>query len=89
MIRQKRQRLEARRRDQFGHAKAKIKAELQSIDRRLEAKGVRNVLGRTRTDHTARQEFAASLKDIQQREDEQRQALVARQGQEIMLDFPR
>lgn len=74
-------------RDQFGQAKATIKAELQGIGRRLEAKGVRkllrDVLGRTRTDQTARQEFAASLKDIQQREDEQRQALTARQGQEV------
>lgn len=82
---QQRERLEARMRDQFGQAKAMIKAELHSTDRRLEAKGVRMVLrdvfGSTRRNQAARQEFASSLKSILQR-DEQRQALAQLQVQE-------
>lgn len=80
------QRLEARLKDDYGQAKATIKAELQTIDRRLEAKGVKKVLrdvfGRSRTDKTAREEMAASLRNIQTREDERRQALVAQQDRE-------
>ena len=83
---QQRQRLEARLKDDYGQAKATIKAELQAIDRRLEAKGVKKVLrdvfGRSRTDKTAREEMAASLRDIQTREDERRQALAAQQDRE-------
>lgn len=81
-----RQRLEARLKDDYGQAKATIKAELQAIDRRLEAKGVKKVLrdvfGRSRTDKTARESMAASLRDIQTREDERRQALAAQQDRE-------
>lgn len=83
---QQRQRLEARLKDDYGQAKATIKAELQTIDRRLEAKGVKKVLrdvfGRSRTDKTAREEMAASLRDIQTHEDERRQALAAQQDRE-------
>ena len=83
---QQKQRLEARLKDDYGQAKATIKAELQAIDRRLEAKGVKKVLrdvfGRSRTDKTAREEMAASLRDIQNREDERRQALAAQQDKE-------
>jgi len=83
---QQRQRLEGRLKDDYGQAKATIKAELQAIDRRLEAKGVKKVLrdvfGRSRTDKTARENMAASLLDIQNREDERRQALAAQQGKE-------
>ena len=83
---QQRQHLEARLKDDYGQAKATIKAELQAIDRRLEAKGVKKVLrdvfGRSRTDKTAREEMAASLRDIQNREDERRQALAAQQDKE-------
>ncbi len=80
---EQRQRLEARLKDDYGQAKATIKAELQTIDRRLEAKGVKKVLrdvfGRSRTDKTARESMVASLRDIQTREDERRQALAAQQ----------
>lgn len=83
---QQRQRLEARLKDDYGQAKATIKAELQAIDRRLAAKGVKKVLrdvfGRSRTDKTAREEMAASLRDIQNRENERRQALAAQQDRE-------
>lgn len=83
---QQRQRLEARLKDDYGQAKATIKAELQTIDRRLEAKGVKKVLrdvfGRSRTDKTAREGMAASLRDIQTREAERRQALTAQQDRE-------
>ena len=78
--------IEARLKDDYGQAKATIKAELQAIDRRLEAKGVKKVLrdvfGRSRTDKTARENMAASLRDIQTREDERRQALAAQQDKE-------
>lgn len=83
---QQRQRLEARLKDDYGQAKATIKAELQTIDRRLEARGVKKVLrdvfGRSRTDKTAREEMAAGLRDIQNCEDERRQALAAQQDKE-------
>lgn len=66
-----------------GTAKATIRAEVQAIDKRLEAKGMRRVLrdvfGRSRTDRTAREQLSASLADIHQRETEQRQALEAHQ----------
>jgi hypothetical protein len=79
-------RLEARLRDDYGQAKATIKAEMQAIDRRLEAKGVkkilRDVFGRSRNDKTNRENMAASLRDIQIREAERRQALAARQDKE-------
>ena len=83
---EQRQRLEARLADDYGQAKATIKAELQTIERRLEAKGVRKLLrdvfGRNRTDQNARNLMAASLEDIQNREAERRQALEARQDRE-------
>ena len=69
-----------------GRAKATIKAEIQTLDRKLEAKGVRKLLrtvfGRERTDQQARQDMAASLRDIETREAEQRQALEVRQDKD-------
>lgn len=81
-----RQHLEAHLAEDYGQAKATIKAELQAIERRLEAKGVRKLLrdvfGRSRNDHDARNLMAASLEDIGIREAERRQALEARLDQE-------
>lgn len=66
-----------------GTARATIKAELEAIDKRLQAKGVtrvlRDVFGRTRTDTEARQQMQASLSDIKMRETERRQSLEVRQ----------
>ena len=81
-----RTRFEAKLNDQYGQAKATVKAELQTVEKKLEATGVRKVLrdvfGRTRTDKTAREALAAILRDIQGREQEQRQGLEARQDQD-------
>ena len=70
----------------YGQAKATVKAEIQTLDRKLEAKGVRKLLrtvfGQSRTDRQARQDMAASLRDIEGREREQRQALEVRQAAE-------
>ena len=72
--------------ERFGQPKATVKAELQSAERRLEAHGVRkvlrDVLGRTRADQEAREAMTRSLRDIRQRENEQRGALAVRQAQE-------
>ena len=49
----------------YGTAKATIKAEVDSIDRRLQTKGVRKILrtdfGKTRSDRSTRQEMTATL----------------------------
>jgi len=71
-----RDRLERELKETYGTPKATIKAELQTIDRKLQAKGVRKVLrdvfGKTRHDSTFREELAASLRSIEQRENERR-----------------
>lgn len=68
----------------YGQAKATIKAELHAVERRLAASGLRkvlrNALGRTRTDKTAREQLSASLADIRQREGERRDELKGRQA---------
>lgn len=67
-------------------AKATIKAEVDSIDRRLQAVGIRKVLrdvfGRTKTDSTMRAQLQATLTNIEKREREARQALERRQKAE-------
>ena len=67
----------------YGVMKATIKAELKATDRRLESQGwgrkfLRDVFGQNRADKNARHQLQATLKDIQKREDEQRQALQRR-----------
>lgn len=73
----------------FGTPKATIKAELETIDRKLQAKGVRKVLrdvfGKTRHDSTFRAELAASLRSIEQLENERRNKLE----RQITLDKKR
>ncbi|MDD9911398.1 MAG: MobA/MobL family protein [Ahrensia sp.] len=70
----------------YGTAKATIKAEVDSINQRLEAQGVRKILrdvfGRTRSDRSTRAEMTATLKGIEQREIEARGALERRQDAE-------
>jgi len=70
----------------YGTAKATIKAEVDSIDRRLQAKGIRKILrsvfGKTRSDKSTRQEMVATLAGIEKREDEARGALKRRQTNE-------
>ena len=87
---QKHERQSARLADQqaerHGTVKATVKAELQSVERRLEAKGVRKILrsvfGQTRTDQQAKKELSATLANIDKREAEERQALNQRQDAE-------
>ena len=78
--------LETRIERDYGQAKATVQAEIATLDRRLEAKGVRKLLrtvfGQSRTDKQARQDMAKSLADIEGREREARQALEARQAAE-------
>jgi len=65
--------------DTYGTPKATIKAELETIERKLQAKGVRKVLrdvfGKTRHDSTHREDLAATLRSMEQRENEQRNKL--------------
>lgn len=75
----RRDRLENELEETYGTPKATIKAELETINRKLQAKGVRKLLrdvfGKTRHDSTYREEMAASLRSIEQRENEQRSKL--------------
>lgn len=72
-------RLERELEDTYGTPKATIKAELETIERKLQAKGVRKVLrdvfGKTRHDSTHREDLAATLRSMEQRENEQRNKL--------------
>ena len=78
--------LEAQLEKIYGPVKATIQAEIDSVERRLAAQGVRkilrNVFGRTRSDRQVRDELKASLRDIENREQEQRQILHARQDRD-------
>lgn len=68
----------------FGTSKVTIKAEVATIDKRLDSKGVRKILrsvfGYTRSDQETRAELTASLKQIEKFENEKRNDL--RQEQE-------
>lgn len=79
-------RLESQLEERYGTAKATIAAELKSIDRRLEAKGVRKILrtvfGQGRSDQQAREQMQATLKNIEQREREERGRLEKQQNLE-------
>lgn len=70
----------------YGTAKRTVKAELQSVEKRLEQKGIRKALrtifGQNRADNAARVDLSATLKNIEGREQEQRQALEQRQDSE-------
>lgn len=71
--------LERELKETYQTPKATIKTELETINRKLQAKGVRKMLrdvfGKTRHDSTHREELAASLRSIEQRENEQRNKL--------------
>jgi hypothetical protein len=75
--------LEAQFEERHGTARATIKAELQAVEKRLSAKGVKKILrtvfGQTRADQTAQDSFTVTLGNIEQREIEERQALAKRQ----------
>ena len=81
-----RQNLERQLEQENGTAKLTIKAEVDSIDRRLQAQGVRKVVrdifGRTKSDKATRDGLYATLKGIETRENERRQALFVRQEAE-------
>ena len=79
-------RLEDQLAERHGTVKATVKVELQAVERRLEAKGVkkllRRVFGQNRTDTQARKSLTATLETIAKRETEERQALAQRQDTE-------
>lgn len=79
-------RLEERLRAENDTIKATIAAEVQAIDRRLQAVGVRKVLrdvfGRTKSDSTTRAQMQATIAGIEKRETEQREALAKDQAAE-------
>lgn len=81
------ERLASALRDQYGTHKATMTAELASVDRRLEATGVRKfvrgIFGRTRSDEIRQQDLRATIASITQREDEARHALKKRQATEL------
>ena len=87
---QKHDRQSARLEDQLAErhdtVRATVKAELQSVEKRLEAKGVRKLLrsvfGQTRTDQEAKKDLTATLANIEKRETEERGALNQRQDAE-------
>lgn len=77
----------------YGTAKATVKAELQSVEKRLEAKGIkkalRSIFGQSRADHSARADLTATLENMESREKEQRQALGQRQDSDRRTDARR
>lgn len=76
-------RLESQLEQRYGTARATVAAELKSVERRLEAKGVRKVLrtvfGKERSDQQTREQMQASLKNIEKREREERGRLEKQQ----------
>lgn len=79
--------LEARLEERNATAKATLAAEIQSIDRKLEAKGVhkilRDVFGKNRNDREAREDMQKTLTGIRKRESEERRALEKRQALDL------
>ena len=94
---QKHDRQSARLEDQLAErhdtVRATVKAELQSVEKRLGAKGVRKLLrtvfGQTRTDQEAKKDLTATLTNIENRETEERGALNQRQDAERRTDARR
>ena len=80
-------RLESQLEERYGTAKATIKMEVAVLDRRLEAKGARKILrtvfGREKTDRQTREEMKLTLKNIEQREKEERGKLERQQSLEL------
>ena len=85
--------LEAQLAERHATLRATIHAELQAVERRLEATGVRKLLRvvfrQDRTDQQARDDLNATLANIAQREAEERQALTQRQEAERRKDARR
>lgn len=81
--------LERELKETYATPKATIRAEVETIERKLQAKGVRKVLrdvfGKTKHDSTQREELAASLRSMEQRENDQRNKLE----REISLEIKR
>lgn len=71
----------------YGGHKATIGQELEALDRRLQARGVRklfrDVLGRTRNDEKARADYVRTLRNIEQRETDTRRALERRHKADV------
>lgn len=77
----------------YGTHKATVKAELDTIDRKLDAKGVRkvirNVFGRTKADQSTRDDLRKTLASIEQRETERVTDLERRQKTELTKEKQR
>ena len=73
--------------------RATLTAEVQAIDRRLQAAGIRKVLrdvfGRTKTDSQTRQKLQASLADMDKREKERMAGLERKQAAERVKEARR
>ena len=86
-------RLERHLQETYGAAKATIKAEIKSIDRRLEAKGfrkvVRTVFGMNKSDQKHRDAMEKTLSGIEKRENEQRGLLERTQKLETKKQVER
>lgn len=78
---------------QYGQHKATIQAELNTVERRLEATGVRKVLravlGQTRADMRDRDDLAKTLGSIKTREQQARTALEQRQSADLAKERQR
>lgn len=88
-----RENLEGELRETYGDHKATVRAELEAINKRLEAGGVRrlfrNVFGRTHVDRSAHEEIGKTLASIEQRETERRGALATRQKNDLAQEAKR
>ncbi|MEO1187602.1 MAG: MobQ family relaxase, partial [Pseudomonadota bacterium] len=86
-------RLEKNLADIYGPAKATMKAEIETIAARMEAKGVRklvrSVFGLEGRDKANLQKLESTLAGIERREDECRQALANRQQQDLKKEQER
>lgn len=85
--------LEAALQERNGTTKKTVQAEVNDIDRRLQAKGVRKLLrtvfGRARSDKETHRELTATLAGIEKRENEERGALRKQQELELRKEARR
>jgi len=85
--------LEADLQERHGVAKATIRAEVKTVDRRLASKGVvrilRAVFGRTSSDKETRRNLTTTLGGIEKRENEERGLLSRRQNLELKKEAKR
>lgn len=77
----------------YDEPKAQVRSELEAVEKRLGAKGIKRVLrsvfGQNRYDQNTKAEMTATLADMRNREREQREALERRQDTERRTDARR